>query len=136
MKISLNNPPLSLREMCEAQFPLQGKCPVWTFGKTIYNPHKKDIPEDIFFHESVHSERQDNPANWWERYLSNAQFRYEEELVAYAAQYAFIKRHYPFKAHKEALFDLANNLASMYNLDIPIPIAESTIRLTAKDMVK
>ena len=101
---------------------------IYCYGETIYNPSGKTIPEDIIFHESIHAKRQENPEEWWNRYLTDKQFREEEELIAYANQYLFIKSVYPAKLQKQALDELATNLSLLYNLSITRPQAESKIR--------
>ena len=105
---------------------------IYCYGETIYNPSGKTIPEDIIFHESIHSKRQKDPEQWWSRYLTDKRFREEEELIAYANQYLLIKRVYPAKFQKQALDELANNFSSLYNLSITQPQAESKIRHKAK----
>lgn len=64
---------------------------IYTYGDSIFNPHKNDILYDILAHEEVHANQQgDNPKEWWDKYLENKDFRIKEEAEAYGAQYAFI----------------------------------------------
>jgi len=106
---------------------------IFCHGDTIYNPSGKPIPEDILFHESVHKEQQGEQVDlWWNRYLMDKDFRYQEELEAYAKQYNFIRQHFSAKASKEALYELAKNLSSLYNINITLQEAESAIRHKAK----
>lgn len=108
---------------------------IFCYGETIYSSTGREIPEDIEYHESVHASRQGkDPQTWWNRYLDNPDFRYEEELIAYAHQYIFIKRHYPQKAHKEALTELGHNLQSIYKLNLSQGEAESKIRNKVKEL--
>lgn len=104
---------------------------IYCYGEKVFNPTGKEIPEDVLYHEQVHVKQQGElPEQWWNRYLTDTQFRLEQEVEAYAAQYQFVKRHYPSKAHKEALFDMASTLSSpMYNVGISYQQAESMIRL-------
>lgn len=59
----------------------------------IYNPSGIEIPTDLLFHESIHLKQQgNNPEQWWDKYLSDAKFRLEQELEAYRQQYKFAKK--------------------------------------------
>ena len=102
---------------------------IYCYGKTLYVPYKQEVPEDIMEHEKIHVEQQGStPEAWWEKYLSVPEFRLEMELEAYRAQYKFIKANYPSKAHKEALDELANNLSTVYNINMDYFGAYSLIR--------
>lgn len=91
MNISTDNPPHNIRELCEEVFDLTNVLPMWTFGDTIYNPHHMDIDKAQLVHEAVHTKQQgEKPAEWWDRYLSDAQFRFDEEALAYHAQYRLL----------------------------------------------
>ena len=62
--------------------------PIFSWGATIYNPHRIKIDDGLMAHEGVHGARQgDNPVAWWRRYLIDAPFRLEEEFLAHAAEY-------------------------------------------------
>lgn len=107
---------------------------IFAWGNDLYNPSGGQIPEDILFHESIHKKQQEIPEIWWNRYLTDVQFRYEQELEAYAGQFNYIKQHYPQKAHGDALTDIAMNLKTLYSLDIDLQQAEIRIRNKAKEM--
>lgn len=73
-------------------FNLDKHIPIFCWDKVIYNPHNARINEDLIIHESAHSMRQEgNPDLWWDRYIKDNKFRLEEELVAYIAQFEFLK---------------------------------------------
>lgn len=62
------------------------------YGDTIFNPNGESIAPQIMAHEKVHSARQNgNPAEWWVRYLTDKQFRLDEEIPAHRAEYAFLR---------------------------------------------
>ena len=67
---------------------------IFTYGKTIYNPDKIQIPHDLIEHEKVHMEQQNyndtDAALWWGRYLREESFRLDQEARAYGRQYAVI----------------------------------------------
>jgi hypothetical protein len=65
---------------------------IFAFGEYIYNPSGFTIPPALLAHEAVHGERQLWPSmisveRWWEKYLEDAEFRYNEELPAHAAEF-------------------------------------------------
>lgn len=63
---------------------------VFTYGNTIYNPGKGNIDKFLYYHEKVHFYQQgENPEEWWGRYLIDPQFRLNQELEAYRAQYKY-----------------------------------------------
>lgn len=104
---------------------------IYAYGNTIYNPSGAEIPTDIVFHETIHANRQKgNPELWWHKYLTDKEFRKEEELYAYYSQYQFLKRSRILreKELRLALEEFAQNLSIMYNLDISIPQAITALR--------
>lgn len=110
---------------------------VFTFGYHLFiqNQETDSIPDFLMAHEEVHAEQQGaHPEIWWKKYLENSLFRYEQELEAYAAEYAFIKKNYGSDQHKESLFQFAYDLCSpIYSIpDLSIPVVESRIRNRAK----
>jgi hypothetical protein len=69
---------------------------IFAYGDTIYNPSGGDLPAPIIAHEAVHCYRQGemgyvpgrmNTAIWWNKYIADPTFRYEEELAAHVAEY-------------------------------------------------
>lgn len=62
---------------------------VFTYGDKLYAPGSPPIDVHLLRHEETH-ERQQSAMGveaWWDRYLSDANFRYEQELEAYRNQY-------------------------------------------------
>ena len=119
MKISIENPPYAVRQKCEAKFDLTAKKPVWTYGDTIYNPHDGVIDDFLLAHETVHMYQQGgSPSSWWDNYLSNPTFRFNQELEAYRVQFRVIRD--MVKDRNEVvrrLFDMSETLATMYGID-------------------
>lgn len=91
MKISNEKPPIW--EECKKVFKLV-KGTVFTYGDTIYNPDGVEISDDLLIHEKCHAKQQEYNNTvahiWWINYLEDSQFRLEQEVAAYAAQYRFI----------------------------------------------
>lgn len=112
-KISVENPPHGIRELCELAFNLEGLKPCWTFGDTIYNPHKGALDRALLVHEVTHmKQQQDTPVAWWHKYLQDEHFRYEQELEAYKNQYIVYTQEIKDKnALFRALYSLATDLS-------------------------
>lgn len=69
-------------------FNVRGKRVIFAFGSTIYNPRRITIPPELYAHEAVHQERQGaDPMGWWDFYISDPQFRLQEEIPAHQAEY-------------------------------------------------
>jgi hypothetical protein len=61
---------------------------IFAFGHDIYNPSGGVIPPALLAHEAVHCHRQSTAADlWWEQYIADPMFRYQEELFAHVAEY-------------------------------------------------
>jgi hypothetical protein len=88
MKFSKEKP--SIWDRLEKRFNVKwGGSLVVAYKDTIY--HSEPLPPDLIAHEAVHLARQQNPDEWWSRYLDDPKFRFGEELLAYREQYKFIK---------------------------------------------
>ncbi len=134
MEIKQEKPP-NYEAICKVLTP--GEDAVFTYGSTLYCPHLKDmsrIQDHLLVHEEVHVKQQTNPEEWWDRYLKDPAFRLEQELEAYATQYAFVdKKNILYKWKKHFLGKLAMDLSSpMYGNILSYGEAESKIRNTAK----
>ncbi len=90
MKLSTQKPP-NWDELVK-RYSVEWGPTVVTYGDTVYCGYK--LSDDVVVHESVHIEQQATIGveTWWRRYYDDPQFRYEQELEAYRAQYKFIKR--------------------------------------------
>lgn len=68
-----------------------GPSTVFAYGDRIYCPSGADLPPNLIVHEQTHFDQQRNaggPDAWWRRYLDDPEFRLDQELEAYRAQYA------------------------------------------------
>lgn len=91
MKIVVDRPPVWDR--CEKVFPLSGY-EIFAYGDIIYNPGGFKIPQWLIDHEKVHQKQQgEDVEGWWDRYLVDAEFRYEMEFEAHQAEYRSYCRH-------------------------------------------
>lgn len=90
---------------------------VFTYGDTIYNPDDMPVEDHLDVHESVHQAQQAKMGieEWWEEYLKNPQFRLEQELEAYRAQYQFTRKVYGLAPAGDLLKQVADDLSgTMY----------------------
>jgi len=93
MKIIKEYPP-NMGDIRRTFIAVDNHKPIFAYGNIIYNPHDVKITPDLEAHEQVHCDQQgDYPDVWWFRYLSDRDFRFEQELEAYGTQYAFVKKH-------------------------------------------
>lgn len=83
---------------------------VYAWGDTIYSPSGDDLADHLVEHERTHSRQQaeiGGPETWWQRYLTDRDFRLDQEVEAYRAQLAFVQ-----SAHrKRLLLKLAGDLS-------------------------
>lgn len=89
---------------------------IFTFGDTIYNPDGGDVSPELRAHEGVHFSRQTNEIAkieaWWQRYLVDPEFRYNEEAPAHRAEYkAYCALHRDYNQRARFLHHVADRLA-------------------------
>lgn len=66
---------------------------LFTYGSKLYNPHQKVIPIWVLAHERRHTDIQgEQVAEWWDQYLVDGKFRFEQELLAHQDEYALMKK--------------------------------------------
>lgn len=69
-------------------FNLKGQKVIFAYGNVIYNPSGATLTRDLIIHETTHSLQQGKKIEaWWDRYLSDTEFRIMQELEAYTYQY-------------------------------------------------
>lgn len=91
MKISNERPPAEIYDRAVKQSGVdfdQGV--VFTVGDTVYT--KNPLPYYLKVHEAVHIKQQEGVPDWWDVYFENPEFRYQQELEAYRAQWQAINR--------------------------------------------
>jgi hypothetical protein len=88
---------------------------IFTYGDTIYNPSRIVVSPDLYAHEAVHTVQQMRdgmtPEKWWDRYLADITFRYEQEVEAYRAQYQYAVDHYGRDERRQLLKHIEKTLA-------------------------
>lgn len=115
----------------KAKFPnLEESKPLFAWYNQIYNPFKVNVTPDLIIHEQVHFKQQSNNAEaWLDKYLTDENFRLEQEVEAYATQYQYCKKMLPAKWYKLVLEACAKSLSGeLYGGIINYHQAESRIR--------
>ena len=90
MEVIIDRPPIY--DKAAKVFPLQGR-EIFAWEDKIYNPGGFKIPTWLIAHEYIHSKQQMddtghwNAEAWWDRYLVDMEFRFQEELEAHQAEY-------------------------------------------------
>lgn len=115
MKLVFANPPLI--DEIDAKFHVKGKAIFYAWGDTIYSPGGITPSAEIKAHEGVHGQRQTNDdakiIEWWNRYLTDVEFRLDEEIKASRAEYGcFCNRTKDRNARSQFLHHVAGKVAS------------------------
>jgi hypothetical protein len=127
-------------EQIKAAFPDAEKPGVmFAHDGCIYNPSGNVIPPALIAHEEVHLRRQKDlsphagsttqwsgPDLWWQRYLEDSEFRYNEELLAHVAEFNMQKITKDRNFGAALLMRTAMRLvAPMYNYQPPRTLQEA-----------
>lgn len=119
IKISFEKPPV-YDDICKT-FSIIPRNVYYTYGDTIYNPDKLDIPPEIIAHEEVHMRQQnynnEDASLWWGKYLREPEFRLNQEARGYGRQYEVICDIIKDRNQRNKyLFQLATSLSGpLYN---------------------
>lgn len=81
-------------DWAKKHFPnIDEKTTIFSYGNKIYAP--QELPDHLWAHELVHCKRQgyseSGAKKWWDKYVADLDFRYNEEVLAYREQYKFFK---------------------------------------------
>lgn len=126
--------PPNFAEILRAFPAAKGPNVIFSYGDVIYSKSGGIIPREIKVHESVHGERQNELGieTWWDRYIADSAFCFEEELVAHRAEYRAYCEGPPCPgrhARDRALDAIAGRLAG--------PLYRSTISLAkARELIR
>jgi hypothetical protein len=106
---------------------------IFAYDGNVYCPSERVIPPALIAHEQVHLERQErlgDPDFWWTNYIEDAEFRYNEELLAHAAEFKMLKVSQDRNAGAALLMRTAMRLvAPLYNYEPP-----RTLQQAMKDL--
>ncbi len=122
-------------EAIRAVFPLaEGEGVVFAYGDRIYNPGGEEIPNALMQHELAHCKRQVDMDGgveaWWDLYLTDGKFRYDEELVAHKAEYNALKAEYAGKGQNKKILEFVAGklVAPLYGFTVGLNRAMRDIR--------
>lgn len=114
-------------------FPLAERAStIFAYGDTIYVSEGTMLPTFLVKHERVHLQRQKEIGvkEWWDKYLEDPKFRYEEEVIAHKAEYwARMRGHnMSIEERKKAAHIVTKRLlAPLYKFDVPYATAYKDI---------
>lgn len=109
---------------------------VFCYGEDLYNPSGLPIEADLMLHESIHSAEMKliGTEKWWERYLNDSGFRFDTELRAFSAQYAYGLKAYRRQVSDQMLTDFSMNLSNgIYGKHKSFGEVNSKIRRKARE---
>ena len=101
-------------ELIAQVFRLSGR-EIFAYGDTIYNPSGGNVSRSLLAHEMVHSVQQGtDPDAWWDRYLVDPPWRFQQELEAHRAEYRHVVESgaYSRNQRRAILKQIAKRLAS------------------------
>lgn len=116
MKIIHRRPP-NFQDIIKV-FPMAaGAGVLFAYHDAIYYPAGQPLPQYMLDHEAVHLRRQggteEGARAWWDKYLTDPDFRYIEELLAHRAEYkSMIENATTRQLRKHALRIVAKKLAA------------------------
>jgi hypothetical protein len=115
-------------EQVHAAFPRADQPGVlFAYYPNIHNPSGIVVPPALVAHEEVHLHRQRDagPTKWWDQYLTDSEFRYNEELLAHAAEFRH-QKHSDRNASARLLLSTALRLvAPLYKYQPPRSLAQA-----------
>lgn len=112
MKIVVAYPP-NIEEIDKVFNVKNTKGIVYTYGDILFNPDNGYIDVTLMVHEETHTSQQGNdPKGWWDRYMTDVNFRLSQEIEAYKNQYKkfcelFIDKNIRFKFLRKIASDLS-----------------------------
>lgn len=120
-------------EKIRAVFPLaEGEDVVFAYGTKIYTMTDKPIPPSLLAHEIAHCKRQVEIGvdEWWDRYLTDKQFLYDEELIAHKAEYWALKQEHAGTGNNKRILEFVADklIAPLYGFTIGKQRAMKDIR--------
>lgn len=114
MKIKKDYPP-NYNQIAQ-KFDIRGNPRViFTYGDTLYVPNGAEIPPDLMAHEETHTVQQlkMGVAAWWDKYLVDDQFRLNQEVEAYRAQYKYAQENMNRHGRRALLNRIASDLSGV-----------------------
>lgn len=121
-------------EQIKAAFPkAEDRGVLFAYDGAIYNPSDIPVPQALIAHENVHLKRQalHGADIWWDHYLRDCEFRYNEELLGHVAEFQSLRGGRDRNFGARLLLHTALRLvAPLYNYEPPrtVPQAMTDLR--------
>lgn len=126
-----------------AKWPtIKGRPIIFAYAPYIYCTNRAKCGPEKVAHEAIHLARQTQngmtPEAWWDRYLTDDDFRRQEEVLAHVAEYLFLcEKESGRGARRRNLVIIAGNLASpIYGRLFSIEEAKSLLKSCAEEAGK
>lgn len=129
----LNERPPIYEQVLSSGLAFNPNSVLFAYDGKIWNPSGEELATHLIAHESVHLKQQEEfggTDEWWGRYLIDPLFRIDQEVEAYATQYAFICGYVKDRNQRSrVLTDLARYLSGpMYGNAITLAGAKKMMR--------
>jgi hypothetical protein len=112
VKIIVDRPPNYAAIVAAFPFVATHPAVYFCWGSAIYSPSGHPLTPSLIAHEEVHSKQQDGrPQDWWDKYLVDPKFRFDQELEAHRIEYQWFGAE-PRNRRRIHLRGIARRLAS------------------------
>jgi len=101
---------------------------MFAYDGCIYNPSGQVIPPALIAHEEVHLERQKKESSvdrWWDLYIMNSYYRYNEELLAHVAEFKMQRGPDRNQGARLLMSTALRLIAPLYNYQPPRSLQEA-----------
>ena len=136
IEVKEQKPPKWIWDEVHRGFEIEDELTIYTYGNIIYDPrgtHKK-IANSVIVHEMEHMKQQASteggPDRWWNKYLTDPQFRKVQEIQAYQKQYEHACTIYKDRNERARYLNILASFASspMYKINLTHSEALKLIR--------
>lgn len=105
---------------------------LFAYGEDIYNPSSVPVSRALLAHEYRHCARQFQRVDaWWDKYIEDPEFRYNEELIAHADEFIDLMKGVGDRNKRTKLImtTAARLIAPLYNY-----VPQRTLTQATKDL--
>lgn len=119
-------PPKWIWDEVHRAFDIDDSETIYTYGNKIYDPrsHPTPISDSVIVHEMEHMKQQERtkggPDAWWSKYLTDPEFRKQQEIEAYRVQYQHACTVYADRNTQARYLDILAGIVSspMYKINL------------------
>ncbi len=104
---------------------------IFTYGEKVYVSDGAKLPPSLIAHECVHILQQGKePQAWWDLYIANARFRFEQELEAHRKELELARGEGNRKHRRMVLTAIAKRLSGpLYGNCVPLARAKKLLEV-------